>query len=65
MAQVAGAPRTHEDWIWNNPIPAVEAFVSRNADFVLEEPAFAFNEGAVRDRVTYWPKSFIRRRLPS
>ena len=32
-----------------------------NPDFVLEEPAFPFNEGKVRNRVTYWPKSFLRR----
>ena len=31
-------------------------------DFVLEEPGFPFNEGRVRDRVTYWPKSFLKRR---
>ena len=27
----------------------------------LEEPTFAFNEGSVRSRVTYWPRSFLRR----
>ena len=42
--------------------PAVDAFLARNTDFVMEEPGFAFNEGAVRQRVTYWPKSFLRRR---
>lgn len=61
MQQVAGAPRTSPDWTWNNPITAVEDFVARNPDFVLEEPGFDFNEGAVRNRVTYWPKSFLRR----
>ena len=59
MAQVAGAPRTAPDWTWNNPISAVDAFLTRNPDFVLEEPAFAFNEGVVRNRVTYWPKCFL------
>jgi cephalosporin hydroxylase len=61
-AQLAGAPRTAPDWSWNNPVAAVEAFLARNPDFVLEEPGFPFNEGAVRNRVTYWPKSFLRRR---
>ena len=32
-------------------------FLARHAEFVLEEPAFPFNEGRVRDRVTYWPKA--------
>ena len=62
MASLAGAPRTNPDWTWNNPIAAVESFLARNPDFVLEEPHFPFNEGKVRNRVTYWPKSFLKRR---
>lgn len=62
MAQLAGAPRTAPDWTWNNPIAAVDAFLARNTVFVLEEPGFPFNEGSVRNRVTYWPKSFLKRR---
>lgn len=61
MAQIAGAPRTQPDWTWNNPITAVDDFLNRNRAFRLEEPGFAFNEGAVRERVTYWPKCFLRR----
>ena len=60
MAQIAGAPRTQPDWSWNNPISAVDDFLGRNRAFRLEEPGFAFNEGAVRERVTYWPKCFLR-----
>jgi len=62
MARLAGAPRTAPDWTWNNPLTAVDAFLARNPDFVLEEPAFPFNEGMVRNRVTYWPNSFLKRR---
>jgi cephalosporin hydroxylase len=61
MAQVAGAPRTAPDWTWNNPLAAIDAFLAHNPNFRLEEPGFAFNEGVVRNRVTYWPKSFLRR----
>lgn len=61
MAQLAGAPRTAPDWTWNNPTAAVEAFLARNPNFVLDEPGFPFNEGIVRQRVTYWPKAFVRR----
>jgi cephalosporin hydroxylase len=61
MAQVAGAPRTAPDWTWNNPLSAVENFLAGTNEFVLEEPPFAFNEGRVRDRVTYWPKCFLKR----
>ncbi len=61
MAQLAGAPRSKPDWSWNNPVAAADAFLRRHPEFSLEEPGFPFNEGAVRHRVTYWPKSFLRR----
>jgi cephalosporin hydroxylase len=61
MALLTGAPRSAPDWGWNNPLGAVDAFLARHAEFVLEEPAFPFNEGKVRQRVTYWPKAFLRR----
>ncbi|MGE0417907.1 MAG: cephalosporin hydroxylase family protein [Acetobacteraceae bacterium] len=61
MAQVAGAPRTQPDWTWNNPLSAIDSFLAGNRHFMREEPAFPFNEGKVRQRVTYWPKSFLRR----
>lgn len=61
MRQVAGGPRTQPDWTWNNPSEAARAFAGARTDFVLEEPPFAFNEGVVRDRVTYWPEAFLRR----
>lgn len=61
MADVVGAPRTQPDWSWNNPVTAVQAFVRDNPGFVVEEPAFLFNEGGVRERVTYWPSAFIKR----
>ena len=62
MARLTGAPRSQPDWAWNNPQAAVAAFLAQRADFSVEEPAFAFNEGKVRDRVTYCPKCFLRRR---
>jgi cephalosporin hydroxylase len=62
MEQVAGAPRTTPDWAWNNPRQAVLEWINRNPDFLLEEPARLFNEGATRGRVTYWPDGFLRRR---
>lgn len=61
MEQIAGAPRTHEDWTWNNPRQAVREFLAEDDRFVLEEPAFTFNEGVVVDRVTYWPGAFLKR----
>lgn len=61
MGQLAGAPRTQEDWVWNNPQSAAQEFVEATPDFVIEEPEFMFNEGSVSERVTYWPGGFIKR----
>lgn len=61
MAQVAGAPRTEEDWNWNNPLSAIDQFLGTHPDFEGVEPDRPFNEGAVTQRVTYWPKAYLRR----
>jgi cephalosporin hydroxylase len=61
MEQVADAPRSAPDWATNNPRQAALDFVRENANFVIEEPVWPFNEGLVRDRVTYWPNAYIRR----
>jgi cephalosporin hydroxylase len=56
MGQVVGGPRTQPDWTWNNPTQA------ESSDFEIHEPDFPFNEGLVRERVTYWPRGFLRRK---
>ncbi|MCM3871755.1 MAG: cephalosporin hydroxylase family protein [Pyrinomonadaceae bacterium] len=61
MEQVVGASRTQPDWTWNNPKQAALEFVAANKDFIIEEPPFAFNEGSITERVTYWPSAFIKR----
>lgn len=62
MENLIGAPRSEEDWSWNNPKAAAEEFVTENDRFVLAEPEFPFNEGMITKRVTYWPSAFVRRR---
>ena len=61
MENLPGAPRSEPDWSWNNPRQAALEFVAQNADFVIEEPQFAFNEGNITERVTYWPSAFVKR----
>lgn len=61
MGKLNGAPRSNPDWTWNNPTAAAEEFVAKHADFVIEEPAFPFNEGMIHQRVTYWPRAYIKR----
>jgi len=61
MEKMVGAPRSEADWIWNNPKSAALEFVAQHPEFVIEEPRLPFNEGAIDERVTYWPSGFIRR----
>lgn len=65
MEQVVGGPRTEPDWSWNNPRQAVLDFADAHDEFVINAPAFPFNEGAVHDRVTYAPDGILRRLDPS
>jgi cephalosporin hydroxylase len=61
MADMAGAPRSAPNWSADNPLEASRAFVRENDEFALVEPAWLFNEGSVRDRVTYWPSCYVKR----
>jgi cephalosporin hydroxylase len=61
MEDLAGAPRSQPDWTWNNPRQAALEFVRAHSEFAIEEPPFLFNEGQVRERVTYWPSAFVKR----
>jgi cephalosporin hydroxylase len=61
MEDLVHAPRAQLDWSWNNPRQAMQDFLVENPNFAQEEPGFPFNEGAVKDRVTYWPKAFLKR----
>ena len=58
---VAGGPRTEPDWASNHPKAAAEAFVARNPEFVIEEPRFQFNEGAIDRWIGHWPGGFVKR----
>lgn len=61
MESLVGVPRSQEDWYWNNPKSAVEEFVKTHSNFVVDEPVFPFNEGVIKERITYWPSAFLKR----
>jgi cephalosporin hydroxylase len=62
MGELDGAPRTNPDWSWNNPREAAAEFAAQHPEFILETPAFRFNEGMVSAPVTYWPQGWLKRR---
>lgn len=61
MGDLVGAPRAQPDWATNNPRVAADEFLAGHAEFVREPDRFDFNEGVVREHVTYWPGAWLRR----
>jgi len=61
MATLAGLPKTHPDWAWNNPRAAITAFLAQNPDFERAAPPCPFNEGGVPTGGSYWSDGYLRR----
>jgi cephalosporin hydroxylase len=61
MEDLAGLPGVPPDWAWDNPQEAAREFARRDPRFRLEDPPVPFNEGAITDRVTYWPSAYLKR----
>jgi cephalosporin hydroxylase len=61
MHWLGDAPRTNPDWFWNNPKNAAEEFVKTHPEFRSEAPDFLFNEGNIKEMVSYWPGAWLRR----
>jgi cephalosporin hydroxylase len=61
MRDVADTPRGQPGWVSDNPVAAAEDFVRAHPDFVLEQPAWPFNESGLANNVTHWPQAYLRR----
>lgn len=61
MRSLADAPRSQNDWEWNNPARAAEDFSRKSKDFVLRQAPRMFNEGSISNRVTYWPSAYLQK----
>lgn len=59
MGDLVGAPRSSEDWAWNNPKDAALEFVKNHSEFSIEPPPLPFNEGVITQPVTYWPSAWL------
>lgn len=63
MQQVAGGPRTDPDWVWNNPLSAIDDFLKKHPEFEAVEPTWPFNESLLKERVTYWPRAYLQKKV--
>jgi len=62
MKDLADVPRGKEDWIWNHPTVAAEEFAGSHPEFVVEQPAWPFNESDLTENITHWPGAWLKRR---
>ena len=62
MRDLADVPGGHPTWATDNPAQAAEDFVAEHPEFMLEPPAWAFNESHLQAGVTHWPSGWLLRR---
>ncbi len=61
MKDLYDVPRGDPSWAWDHPAAAAAEFVASHPDFVLEQPAWPFNESDLTENITFWPGAWLRR----
>ncbi len=62
MIDLHDVPRGNEAWKEDNPVTAVEDFLSQHPEFALETPPWPFNEGDLDQNITHWPSAWLKRK---
>ena len=62
MKDLNDVPRGNPEWGRDNPAAAATEFAQKHADFVLEQPAWPFNESELNENITHWPGAWLRRK---
>lgn len=61
MRDLYDVPRGKAEWKSNNPFEAAQEFIHKHPEFVMETPAWLFNESGLSKDVTYWPRAWLRK----
>lgn len=61
MKDLHDVPRGSPEWKRDNPTAAAEEFARRHPEFVVEQPAWPFNESELTGNITHWPGAWLRR----
>ena len=61
MQDLTDVPRGRPEWTDDNPAKAARDFAARHPEFVIEEPAWAFNESTLQGNITHWPDAWLKR----
>lgn len=62
MKDLYDVPRGNPEWTWDHPTAAAAEFAQMHPEFVLEAPAWYFNESELSQNVTHWPGAWLRRK---
>ncbi len=61
MQDLADVPRGNESWRTDNPSHAACNFAAKNSCFIIEQPAWLFNESNLDKNITHWPNAWLKR----
>lgn len=61
MEDLSDVPHGDASWVDDNPSAAAREFAAEHPEFVLEQPAWPFNESKLERNVTHWPDAWLRR----
>jgi cephalosporin hydroxylase len=61
MKDLYDAPNGRVEWQTDHPAAAAVEFVQSHPEFVLEQPAWPFNESELTENITHWPSAWLRR----
>lgn len=61
MQDVAIVPRGKPEWDKDNPSQAAIDFAAATPAFVIEQPAWPFNESTLTQNITHWPNAWLKR----
>jgi cephalosporin hydroxylase len=61
MKDVYDIPRGNREWSLDHPTAAALEFQKRHPEFLIEQPAWPFNESNLNMNITHWPDAWLRR----
>jgi cephalosporin hydroxylase len=61
MLDLHDVPLGRAEWREDHPAGAAAEFAQAHPEFVLEQPAWPFNESTLQHNITHWPGAYLRR----
>jgi cephalosporin hydroxylase len=61
MQDLHDVPRGQPEWTHDNPVEAAKEFLKTHPDFIVEQPAWRFNESELSKNITHWPSAYLKK----